>query len=220
MRNCEVKRLYFSRIELDLRRRSTMLALANPQHIHGAVENAFSGERQRRLWRLDTLDDKLYLLIVSEDAPNLSGISAQFGTDEPGQTKDYTPFLERLGENSLWRFRLTVNPTKSVKTEAEARGTVKALVTTAGAEKWLADRAQKHGFQLQPNQFGVTGTRWLHFRKHGGGRTVSLYSVTIEGVLLITDVEAFRKTLTEGIGRGKAYGQGLLTITRGGGGRA
>lgn len=48
----------------------------------------------------------------------------------------------------------------------------------------------------------------------GGGRPVSLLSVTFEGFLTVTDADLFRCTLTEGIGRGKAYGMGMLTVVR------
>lgn len=39
-------------------------------------------------------------------------------------------------------------------------------------------------------------------------------SVLFEGVLEITDAERFQKTLQAGIGSGKAYGFGLLSIAR------
>ena len=60
--------MYLSRVELDPTRRSTMAALVAPQKLHGAVESAFAGERRRRLWRLDRLGERLYLLLLSEDA--------------------------------------------------------------------------------------------------------------------------------------------------------
>ena len=66
--------MYLSRVELDPTRRSTMAALSAPQKLHGAVESAFAGERRRRLWRLDRLGERLYLLLLSEDAPELSGV--------------------------------------------------------------------------------------------------------------------------------------------------
>ena len=72
--------MYLSRAELDPTRRSTMIALTSPQKFHGAVENSFSGERRRRLWRLDSLNGKLYLLLLSEELPGpealLSGSGA------------------------------------------------------------------------------------------------------------------------------------------------
>ena len=43
---------------------------------------------------------------------------------------------------------------------------------------------------------------------------MKILSVTYEGTLEVTDVERFKKALTEGIGRGKAYGMGMMTIVR------
>lgn len=41
---------------------------------------------------------------------------------------------------------------------------------------------------------------------------VSFLAVTYEGILQVTDAELFRKALTDGIGREKAYGMGMLTV--------
>ena len=84
--------MYLSRVSLDLEKRETMMAMANPQRFHGAVEQAFPGERRRRLWRLDPLGGRLYLLILSEDWPALSGIEEQFGCGEPGGDQGLHPF--------------------------------------------------------------------------------------------------------------------------------
>lgn len=88
--------MYLSRAELDPTRRSTMIALTSPQKFHGAVENSFSGERRRRLWRLDSLNGKLYLLLLSEELPDLTGLCAQFGTGAAPETRRYEPLLERV----------------------------------------------------------------------------------------------------------------------------
>lgn len=211
--------MYLSRVELSSVRRSTMAALAAPQKLHGAVEAAFPGERRRRLWRVDRLNGKLWLLVLSEDKPNLHGIAEQFGV--PGmprsETKDYMPLLERVTCGSVWRFRLTANPTKSCSDGSEKRGTVHAHCTPEYQKQWLLERAEKHGFSLDPHAFTVTHTRWYHFHKGGGGRPVSLLSVTYEGILHVTDADMFRQVLSDGLGRGKAYGLGLLTVMRVGG---
>ena len=78
--------------------------------------------------------------------------------------------------------------------------------------QWLAERAEKHGFRLEG--FDVVQSRWLRFYKKNG-RPVTLLSVTYEGLLEVTDMALFRDVMTNGIGRGKAYGQGLLTVMRG-----
>lgn len=210
--------MYLSRVELDETRRATMRALAAPQRLHGAVESAFPGPRQRRLWRLDRLGGKLYLLLLSEDRPELDGIAEQFGPPAGGgdaQTRDYDPLLQRIAPGSVWQFRLTANPTRSEpkRGENQARGQVRAHSTTEYQKQWLLDRAEKHGFSLQPEGFTVTGDRWLQFAKGGETRrTVSLLSVTYEGVLQVTDAALFCELLTHGLGRGKAYGLGLMTV--------
>ena len=62
--------MYLSRAELDPTRRETMVALISPQKFHGAVDNAFAGARRRRLWRLDRLGERLYLLCLLYTSPS------------------------------------------------------------------------------------------------------------------------------------------------------
>lgn len=212
--------MYLSRVELDETRRQTMRALAVPQKLHGAVESAFPGERRRRLWRLDRLHGKLYLLLLSEEAPELSGIEAQFGPlsgSSHAEIRQYDQVLQRIVPGSVWQFRLTANPTRScaVKGQPGVRGKVLAHCTVEYQKQWLLDRATKHGFQLLPDNFTVTASRWMHFAKgNERGRPVSLLAVTYEGILQVTDAESFAQVLTCGMGRGKAYGLGLMTIMR------
>ena len=192
--------MYLSRAELDPTRRETMVALISPQKFHGAVENAFAGARRRRLWRLDQLGEKLYLLLLSEERPDLTALCAQFGTGAPPETRPYDPLLERVTAGSCWQFRLTVNPTRSKKDSADhtARGTLKPCYLEVEQEEWL------------------TRKQTYHFKKNGT-RPVTLLAVTYEGVLQVTDPEAFKALLCEGVGRGKAYGLGLMTIIHRGG---
>jgi CRISPR system Cascade subunit CasE len=58
----------------------------------------------------------------------------------------------------------------------------------------------------------VVGSQWFSFRKKTKGERITMLSVTYEGTLKITDPELFKRALTVGIGREKAYGMGLLTI--------
>ena len=47
-----------------------------------------------------------------------------------------------------------------------------------------------------------------------GGERVTLALATFQGVLEVTEPEALRRHLVHGIGRGKAYGCGLMTLAR------
>ena len=44
------------------------------------------------------------------------------------------------------------------------------------------------------------------------GKTVTISKVTYEGLLEVRQADALRSVLTDGIGRAKAYGCGLLTL--------
>lgn len=212
--------MYLTRMQLDPTKRSTMRALAEPKLFHGAIERSFSGERRRNLWRIDFLNGAQYLMIVSEDKPDLTAAAAQFGCPEaavPWETRDYAPLLNRIQPGSCWHFRLTANPTKHAPGNAVAgqRGKVMPHVTAEHQQRWLMEKAPQYGFALTEGEFLAVHTEWYHFRKpQEGSRPVSLLSVTFEGLLTVTDADLFRRTLTEGIGRGKAYGMGMLTVVR------
>ena len=79
---------------------------------------------------------------------------------------------------------------------------------------WIQQQAERNGFRVAEDEVRVTHMQWYSFAKKTGER-VKLLSVTYEGRLTVVDAEKFRKAMTEGIGRGKAYGMGLLTVIRG-----
>lgn len=203
--------MYMSRITLDTALRETMKALVSPNIFHGAIESSFDGARARRLWRIDDLNGKKYILIVSEAVPDLKHFAEQFGCADEYETRDYSPLLESVTDGGKWQFRLTANPVVS-----KMHGKIMAHITPEYQKKWLADRAQKLGFSLNGNEFQTVQSKWYDFHKKDGksGSRVRLLSVTFEGMLTVTDADRFRETLCNGIGREKAYGQGLMTIIR------
>lgn len=203
--------MYLSRIMLNPGLRETMKALVSPSILHGAIESSFTGERSRRLWRIDDLNGKKYILLLSEELPDLEHFSEQFGYAGAHETKNYRPLLERIQNGEKWRFRLTANPTVS-----KQDGKIMAHITPEYQKKWLSDRAEKHGFSLTAGEFQTVRSEWYDFYKKNGERSarVRLLSVTFEGMLTVSDPEKFKEALCRGIGREKAYGQGMLTVVR------
>lgn len=204
--------MYLTRMELDTSKRRTVIAFTKPSLFHGAVEEAFA-QRERKLWRIDKLAGRTYLLLLSSEKPDLGDAARQFGTENGWETRDYAPFLERIRTGDRRRFRLTASPVIAKKTGNEDRGKLMAHVTVAWQEKWLADRAAKNGFALSPDEFSAVGNQWVSFNKGRDGRNVTFRQTTFEGLLTVTDEELFRAALQNGIGREKAYGCGLLTVT-------
>ena len=207
--------MYLSRIKLNTSSRKTMLALASPNLFHGAIEISETGERTRKLWRIDTLRGEQYLLILSENATDFSSVAEQFGYNSEYECKLYDGLLRRITNGSRWQFRLRANPTVQVKKDpsSSGRGKVLAHITTAHQEEWLRRQSEKHGFSLAEGEWLVTESKWFLFERNIEQRSsVKMLSVVYEGFLTVTDADAFRKALVSGIGREKAYGMGLLTI--------
>ena len=204
--------MYLTRVSLDLTKRKTLKAFSAPNMIHGAVEASVAGERRRNLWRIDRLNGAYYLLLLSEIVPDVESLREQFGTDELSETKDYKSLLDRIQTGDTWKFRLTANPTNSLKREDGTRGKVVAHIGIGNQKKWLIGKSLNNGFCLDPESFNVVGSHWYSFRKKEKGERITMLSVTYEGILKITDLELFKRALTVGIGREKAYGMGLLTI--------
>lgn len=206
--------MILTRLKLDPSLRKTMMALSNPNLFHGAIEQSRPGERTRLLWRIDSLNSQPYLLILSAEPLQTEKLEAQFGyPGEKAQVKSYEVLLNHIEINTRWCFRLTANPTFSkLESEGTGRGKVMSHVSAHYQIQWLEKKAAANGFRLDGDSVKIVHTDWKRFRKEKSESPVTLKSVTFEGVLTVTDPELFRKALTEGIGRGKAYGMGLLTI--------
>jgi len=207
-----VKDMYLSRVLLDISKRKTQMALASPGKFHGAVETAFAEKQERNLWRIDTLQGKTYLLLLSAVKPDLAVIEKQFGYENiHGESKEYEKLLNRIQKGSVWHFRLTANPIHSVK-NGEGRGKVTAHISEKHQLEWLNRQAAKKGFYVLPETARVQGVNWRRFYKQNRGRKVCILEVTYEGMLRVENADLLKQALVDGVGRGKAYGMGLLTV--------
>ncbi len=205
--------MYLTRMELDTAKRKTQMAFVSPNLFHGAIESAFA-EKGGRLWRIDPLAGKTYLLLVSEEKPRLEAAAEQFGTPAGWKTLEYQPFLDNIRVGECRNFRLRANPVITKSAGTGNRGKVLSHLTVQQQAQWLQTRAEKYGFSLSEDSFQVTESVWVSFRKgNEGGKKVTFKAAVWEGKLTITDAELFRATLIHGIGKEKAFGCGLLTVT-------
>jgi len=204
--------MYMTRVILE--------CVPQPNAICEVLRAAFPGEHSDKamenLWRVDELEDGKELLVVSSHLPQLQPIAKEIGTcDERNKTLPYAPFLGRLENGQAWNFRLCANPVGHKKKNAsDKREKLYALRTAAEQLEWLGEQGLKHGFDVK--ECSVISDEWRMFKadKDDKKDAARLLAVTFEGLLVVTDAEAFRTALTQGIGRGKTHGCGLLTLAK------
>ncbi|MER7461155.1 type I-E CRISPR-associated protein Cas6/Cse3/CasE [Micromonospora sp. NPDC126480] len=218
--------MFLTRFQINPARRRARKLLSSPHAMHAAVRAAFPTAEDyerpgsRTLWRLDTpAAATVFLYIVSPGRPDLTHLVKQAGwptQEEAWVSRRYDGLLTSLHAGQEWAFRLTANPTHSGRKTADAKETQRfGYLREPEQIEWLARRARRHGFTVSHQQDGRPNLR-LHQRQthtfRRGMGTVTLTTATYDGILQITNADAFRHTLISGIGHAKAYGCGLLTL--------
>lgn len=224
--------MYLSRVPIDVTSYKGLQFVGSPYRVHAAIEASFSptakrvDESGRILWRLDEAigrADCAWLYVLSPEKPDLTHIVEQVSVsagDKP-ECKCYDKVLETISVGSRWRFRLKANPSRKVMVDkgrrqnADLLGSIQGHVTEDQQRTWLADRAASHGFGIVSASNGAEALMVSHrqrerFRR--GDTTVTIATAQFDGVLEVSDADAFRHTLGFGIGRAKGFGCGLLTI--------
>jgi CRISPR system Cascade subunit CasE len=206
----------------------------------GSFDRAPSSEAPRAtlgvLFRLDRQrDGRLVLLVQSNKEPAWHRLPQSMlvrpdGLDEAFDNpavKEIDGQLAGLRDGQILRFRLRANPTRKVGTKTGPDGKRRngrrvALTSEADRLSWLNRKGLQHGFELGsisqsgslPDVIDVSEGRSVGSRQgapEGKGR-LTFGSCVFEGTLRITRVADFKQALVSGIGSGKAFGFGLLSV--------
>lgn len=230
--------MYITKATLNPRRRGAKHLLASPQRMHAAVLSGFAPDQVARqgsgrvLWRLDPAEHHTDLLVVSPGLPDLVGLVEDAGwpATTPAQTKDYTPFLERVVRGSRWHFRLRANPVHAVRKPGWERSRRLGHVTAEHQAQWWLEHAERVGLAIvdpvalpvdpvrAADRVQVLERQTLSFgRAHSSGThaRVTLTTAAFEGHAEVAEADQVRAALVEGVGRARAYGCGLLTLVAG-----
>jgi len=206
--------MYLTRVEIDTENRRKIRDLTHLGAYHNWVEQSFpkefaEGIRTRKLWRIDQLYGKKYLLILSETQPDLSAVEV-YGKKESAECKCYDDYLNALTEGERMRFRLVANPVHAVVEEGK-RGIERPHITALHQMDYFMARTLKNGFSVSENDVRIVERGYEVLRKPNM-KSVRVVKAAYEGILTITNIGCFREALLYGIGKKKAYGFGLLTV--------
>ena len=203
--------MYLSRIDLRISSPAVRQTLRDCQDMHRTLMKAFDCTREEAgmLYRVIRTDAAIYLYVQSMACPQWDRIEKS--GYQCTKMRDISGLSDQLRQNTVLRFSLLACPAKKVKGD----GKNSRRVLLRGTEErldWLKREGEKHGFVLLEAHEAAKEQK-LNGTKSSGA--FYLAGVPFEGVLQITDAEAFHNAFRQGIGPEKAYGFGMLMLSRG-----
>lgn len=236
------EQIYLSRLVPNLRSREARRDLADCMAMHRTLMSAFpdrlssTGAARAEaglLYRVESVPGRaIGLLVQSALPPHWTHLPPSgLHPDAEPQVKEIAEALGRIDSGSVLRFKLVANPTRKIGTKSGADGSRNngKRVELRGEQEWLAwlDRkAGQSGFRLKAVRAAthvpdVCSGRDLKATGRqdgpdGSSSRLTFCGVSFEGRLEVLDATLFRACLRAGIGPGKAYGYGLLSLAQGG----
>ena len=220
--------MFLHRIHLDPRCRDARRDLSDPYQLHATLCRAFCPPDRKCpegeiLWRLEPETDPdgcPRILVQSRTMPNWTGIGVKgwLAKADPSIDLKNRLKLDSLKIGQRFRFRLRANP--CITRDGKRLG----LLRPEEQEQWIFRKGHLHGFALPqlpsfdlsevgPDRIDVqvSPEQMLSGTQHHGN-AIRVFSVLYDGVMTVTDANAFVKVLHTGIGHGKALGLGLLSV--------
>ncbi|MGK5551223.1 type I-E CRISPR-associated protein Cas6/Cse3/CasE [Actinomadura kijaniata] len=204
--------LWLTRILPDLGNRVAHHDLSDAIRLHKRIMSLLPdglGDNARQqagvLYRLEHTRIGTHLLVQTNLKPEIRKLPNGYGAAD---VRDLGPLLRALDKGSLVRYRLAANASKRLGRTAEHPGKIVALSGQA-AEQWWTGRAERYGLALR----AMTSTSMADaVGRHENTGLVKHAIVRFDGTALVTDPDALRAAVRDGIGRGKSYGCGLLSL--------
>ncbi len=183
------------------------LAIKDPYSLHIAVYSLFEDIRSREEKQQDIPSGILYadkggdfhsrqILLLSNRQPN---------TPEHGELRS-KKIADSFLDYEHYRFEVVMNPTKRENLSRK----IIALRTREEIAAWFIEKSSQWGFAVSPEHLEVRDITIKRFEK--SGQTITQGQAHLVGRLTVTDKEKFKQSFQTGIGRGRAFGCGLLQI--------
>lgn len=231
--------IFLSRLTFNPRSPEVQRCVADCQRLHQTVMRGFptvDSFAPRKaldvLFRpeLDPRTGAFIALVQSGVQPDWSHLEQGGGIDSSAVlcasiVKRIDSVVAQIASGDRLRFRIRANPTKRLparasegETPMRADGRAKLgprvpVIREDEQLAWLDRKAQAAGFQInsaqaRPDRFG--GRRQTGKKPDIG--TITLDAVVFDGELIVREANELRQSLVAGIGSGKAFGFGLLSI--------
>jgi len=224
-------------LRLDARHPLARAAIIDPHAMHRIVMSGFYGwtvpgdpdpRAQMGIlntWSLDLRTNDLLLIVQSRIQPDWTAIPKDALIDEVTSLS----VDQRVKQGDVFSFRAVLNPLRDrevVVTTPRGREVQRKRVadnTVKHAREWFAERLQVAGAEAigprgvrrigatcDPEKLDVRILPKLNFPDRQRG--MKLGRAEYKGALTVTEPATFVNALTDGIGKARAYGSGLILI--------
>ncbi|NUN10686.1 MAG: type I-E CRISPR-associated protein Cas6/Cse3/CasE [Ignavibacteriaceae bacterium] len=211
--------MYISKLLLNRKSRRVLEELRSPYEMHRTLAKAFDyqseKENGRILFRAEPGDEKYVTLLVQSatdpDWKKLTVSADYFYTrgGDPVRVKEFNPVFS---EGVVYAFRLRANPTKREKATRKRVG----ILREDDLAEWLRRKGEACGFRILSFEIRKENLVTAKIKdgefQHGGEFT----SVLFQGTLKVNSVPLFSAAVINGVGTGKGFGFGLLSVARAG----
>ena len=172
---------------------------------HEAIWDVFpwrDEDKRRDLGFLFRVDDqrqafRVHVLSAASPTPPAWGV---------WQSKEVA---ETFLDHDRYRFQLKANPTMRRAEDGRRLGLFKEDLLRS----WMARKAESNGFSVDDNTLVVGAPIEERFWHRKTGAMGKYIAVDFQGLLRVTDREAFKKAFAAGIGSAKGFGFGLLMVS-------
>ncbi len=198
-------------LKLD-RRSIKALRITDPYSLHRVVFGLYDDKRTDQQKRKSEASGILFadqggdfisrtILLLADRAPAVC-VEGQYGEVLS------KPVSEAFLGHSTYRFKVIVNPTRRDNASRK-------LIPVKSRKEicdWFVERsAQGWGFSVASEHLEVGKVEVLRFNDKRQ-QQVTICQAHVNGVLSVSDREQFRSSFSQGIGRAKSFGCGLLQI--------
>jgi CRISPR system Cascade subunit CasE len=165
------------------------------------------------LFRTEDTPTGPHILLQSTHHPDVNGLPDGYGTT---LTRPLDPLLDALRAGLTVRYRCVASAVRKPGATTRANYGLPAVVPLRGAaaDEWWLRQADTVG--LKPLILQSQALDTVHGQRGTSGaaaeQRIRHARTQFDGTAAIVDPDLLRTKITEGIGRGKAYGCGLLSI--------
>ena len=202
--------MILSLLTLDLSSPGVRQSLQDAQDMHRSIMKAFDNSRQEEqvLYRMIRTSKQIQLYVQSKNMPAWDRIAQSGFRCE--KTKDISALPVSFRKDQMLRFKLLGCP--AVKKTGEGKNSRRVILKTEEEQlNWLARQGEKYGFRILESCIPGKAEK-ISGKKSSGAFILS--GIPFEGVLQVTDPDMFRNAFEKGIGAEKAYGFGMLMLSK------